>query len=61
MKGTENTFNKIVKENFSNPKKMFIKVQEAYRTTNRYSGTKKEFPSIQKNEERLLKAAREKD
>ena len=36
LKGTENIFNKIIKENFPNLKKdMPMKIQEAYRTPNR--------------------------
>ena len=37
LKGPENVFNKIIEENFSNLKKgMAIKVQEAYRTPNKW-------------------------
>ena len=33
LKGTENLFNKVIEENFSNLKRnMLMKVQEAYRT-----------------------------
>lgn len=36
VKCTENIFDQIIEENFPNPnKKMPIKIQEAYRTTNR--------------------------
>jgi hypothetical protein len=37
LKGPENVFNKIIEENFPNLKKeMAIKVQEAYRTPNKW-------------------------
>ena len=36
LKGPENVFNKIIEENFPNLKKeMAIKVQDAYRTSNK--------------------------
>ncbi|KAL6080965.1 hypothetical protein STEG23_016230 [Scotinomys teguina] len=42
LKGTENIFNKIIEENFSNLKKELpMKIQEAYRTPNRLDQKKK--------------------
>ena len=42
FKGPENVFNKIIEENFPNLKKeMDIKVQEAYRTPNKWDQKRK--------------------
>jgi hypothetical protein len=42
LKGPENVFNKIIKENFPNLKKEIdIKVQEAYRTPNKWNQKRK--------------------
>ena len=42
LKGPENVFNKIIEENFPNLKKeMAIKVQEAYRTPNKWDQKRK--------------------
>jgi hypothetical protein len=42
LKGPENVFNKIIEENFPNPKKeMAIKVQEAYRTPSKWDQKRK--------------------
>jgi hypothetical protein len=63
----ENVFNKTLEENFPNPKKeMDIKVQEAYRTPNKWDQKRKSscHMSIKtlnaQSKERILKAAREK-
>jgi hypothetical protein len=63
----ENVFNKIIEENFPNLKKqMAIKVQEAYRTSNKWDQKRKFSHHIiiktlkTQNKERILKAAREK-
>ena len=68
LKGPENVFNKIIEENFPNLKKeMAIKVQEAYRTPNKWDQKRKSSHHIiiktlnAQNKERILKAAREKD
>lgn len=65
--GPENLFNKITEENFSNPKKeMAIKVQEAYRTSNKWNQKRKSCSHIimktlnAENKQRTLKAASEK-
>ena len=67
LKGPENVFNKIIEENFPNLKKeMAIKVQEAYRTPNKWDQKRKSSHHIiiktlnAQNKERILKAAREK-
>jgi hypothetical protein len=66
LKGIQNVFNKIIKENFPNLKKeMPIKVKEAYRIPNRWD--QKIKPSCHiilktlnaHNKERILKAAME--
>ena len=42
LKGLENVFNKIIEENFPNLKKeMIIKVQESYRTPNKWDQKRK--------------------
>jgi hypothetical protein len=44
LKGPENIFNKIIEENFPNLKKeMTIKVQEAYRTPNKWDPKRKPY------------------
>jgi hypothetical protein len=41
LKGPENVFNKIMEENFPNlTKEMYIKIQEAYRTPNKWAQKK---------------------
>ena len=67
LKGPEKVFNKIKEEIFSNLKKqMDIKVQEAYRTPNKWDQKRKSSHHIiiktlnAQNKERILKAAREK-
>lgn len=67
LKGPENIFNKIIEENSPNLKKeMDIKVQEAYRTSNKQDQKRKSSCHITiktlnpQNKERILKAAREK-
>jgi hypothetical protein len=66
LKGPENVFNKIIEENFLNLKKeMSIKVQEAYRTPNKWDQKRKSSCHIiiktlnAQNKERILKAARQ--
>jgi hypothetical protein len=67
LKGPVNIFNKIIEENFTNPKKeMLMNLQEAYRTPNRLDQKKNyshqiiiKTPSAL-NKERILKAVREK-
>ncbi|ERE72641.1 LINE-1 type transposase domain-containing protein 1 [Cricetulus griseus] len=67
LKGTENSFNKIMDENFPNLKKdMPMKIQEAYRTPNRLNQKKRsprhiiiKTPNIH-NKEKILRAAKEK-
>jgi hypothetical protein len=67
VKGPANIFNKIIEENFPNLKKEIpINIQEAYKTPNRLDQKKKfsyhiivKSPNAQ-NEERILKAVREK-
>jgi hypothetical protein len=66
-KGPEEVFNKIIEENFPNLKKeMGIKIQEAYRTPNKWNQKRKCFHSIiirilnAQSKERILKAARQK-
>jgi uncharacterized coiled-coil protein SlyX len=65
VKGPENVFNKIIEENFPNLKKeMAIKVQEAYRTPNKWDQKRKSSHYIiiktlnVQSKERILKAAR---
>jgi hypothetical protein len=65
LKGPENAFNKIIEENFLNLKKvMDIKVQEAYRTPNKWYQKRKSSRHIiiktlnAQSKERILKAAR---
>ena len=67
LKRPENVFNKIIEENFPNIKKrMDIKVQETYRTPNKWDQNRKSSCHIiiktlnAQNKERVLKAAREK-
>ncbi|KAL6045228.1 hypothetical protein STEG23_009520 [Scotinomys teguina] len=67
LKGTENIFNKIIEENFSNlNKEIPIKIQEAYRTPNRLDPQNKSSRHIIiktlniQNKERILRAATEK-
>jgi hypothetical protein len=67
LKGPENVFNKIIEESFPNLKKeMDIKVQEAYRTTNKWDQKRKSSCHIiiktlnARSKERMLKATREK-
>jgi hypothetical protein len=67
FKGPENVFNKIIEENFPNLKKeMDIKVQEAYRTPNKWDQKRKSSRHTliktlnALSKERILKAAREK-
>jgi hypothetical protein len=67
LKGPENVFIHITEENFPNSKKIPIKIQEKYRTSNRLD-QKKMFPhhiitkilSVE-NKERILRAAWGKD
>lgn len=66
LNGSENIFNRII-ENFYNLKKeMVIKVQEAYRTTNKWDQKRKSFNHIiiktlnAQSRERILRATREK-
>ena len=63
-KGTKNIFNKITEENFPNLKKeMLIKVQDAYRISNRQN-QKRDFsqhiviktPNVQNNEDSVLRS-----
>ena len=65
LKGPENVFNKIIEENFPNLKKeMAIKVQEAYRTPNKWDQKRKSSCHIiiktlnAQSKERILKAAK---
>ena len=67
LKGPENVFNKIIEENSPNlKKKMDIKVQETYRTANKWDQKRKSSHHIisktlnAQRKERILKAAREK-
>jgi hypothetical protein len=67
LKEPENIFNKIIKENLPNLKKvMDIKVQEAYRTTNKWDQKRKFSRHILikglnvQSKERISKATREK-
>jgi hypothetical protein len=67
LKGPENVFNKIIEENFPNLKNdMAIKVQETYRSPNKWEQKRKSSCHIimktlnTENKERILKAAREK-
>lgn len=67
LKGLENVLNKIIEENFPNLKKeMAIKVQEAYKTPNKWDQKRKSSHHIiiktlnVQNKERILKATREK-
>jgi hypothetical protein len=67
LKGPENIFNKMIKENFPNLKKeLDIKIQEAYRTPNKWDQKRKSSHHIfvktlnAQSKERILKAAREK-
>ena len=47
FKGSEDIFNKIIEENFSNLKKeMAINVQEAYRTPNRLDQKRKSSQTL---------------
>ena len=67
LKGPVNIFNKIIKENFPNPKKeMPLNIQEAYRTPNSLDQKRNsshhiiiKTPNAQ-NKERILNAVREK-
>ena len=65
IKGPENVFSKIMEENFPNLKKeMDIKVQEVYRTPNKWDQKRKFSHHIiikilnAQSKERMLKAAR---
>jgi hypothetical protein len=67
LNGPENVFNKITEENFPNLKKeMAIKVQEAYRTLNKWNQKRKSSRYIiiktldTQNKKRILIAVREK-
>jgi hypothetical protein len=67
LKGPENTFNKIIEENFTNLKKeMTMDIQEAYRTPNRLAQKRNSFQHIiirtknAINKDRILKAVGEK-
>jgi hypothetical protein len=67
FKGPENVFNKIIEENFPNLKKeMDIKVQEVYRTPNKWDQKRKSSHHIitqilnTQSKERILKVARKK-
>jgi hypothetical protein len=67
LKGHENVFNKIIEENIPNIKReKAIKVQEAYRTPNKWDQIRKSSCHIiiktrnAQSKERILKAAREK-
>ena len=67
LKGPENVFNKIIEENFPNLKNdMAIKVQETYRSPNKWEQKRKSSCHIiiktlnPQNKERILKASREK-
>ena len=67
LKGPENVFSKIIEENFPNLKKeMVIKVQEAYRTPNKWDQKRKSscYMIIKtlnaQSKERILKAASKK-
>ena len=67
FKGPENIFNKIIEENFLNLKKeVAIKVQDTYRTPNKWDQKSKSSCHIimktlnVQNKERIFKAAREK-
>jgi hypothetical protein len=67
LKGPENVFNKIIEEKLPNLKKvMAIKVQDAYRTSNKWDKKRKSTPQIfiktlnVQSKERILKAVREK-
>jgi hypothetical protein len=66
--GPVNIFNKIIEENFPNPKKeMTINIQEAYRTPNRLEQKSNSSSHIiikilnVQNKERILKTVRGKD
>ena len=66
LKEPENVFNKTIEENFPNLKKeMDIKVQEAYRTPNKWDQKRKYSHHIivktlnTQNKERILKAAKQ--
>ena len=65
LKGPENIFNKMIKENFPNLKKeLDIKIQEAYRTPNKWDQKRKSSHHIfikilnAQSKERILKSAR---
>jgi hypothetical protein len=67
LKGPANIFNKIIEENFPNPKKdMPMNIQEAYRTPNRLDQKRNSSRHIiirttnALNKDRILKAVREK-
>jgi hypothetical protein len=67
LKGPENVFTKIIEENFPNLKKeMDIKVQEVYRTPNKWDQKRKSSRHIimktlnAQSKKRILKAVREK-
>ena len=66
IKGSVNTFHKIIEENFPTLKKgMSIKIQEAYRTPNRLDQKRNSSSHIiaktpnAQNKKRVLKAVRE--
>jgi hypothetical protein len=65
LKGPANIFNKIIEENFPNPKKeMPVNIQETYRTPNRLDQKRNSYFHIiiktqnAQNKERILKAIR---
>ena len=67
LKGPVNIFNKIIEENFTNPKKeMLMNLQEAYRTPNRLDQKRNSSCHIiiktpnALNKEKILKAVRKK-
>jgi hypothetical protein len=67
LKGPVNIFNKVIEENFPNPKKeMSLNIQEAYRTPNTLDQKRSSSCHIRiktanaQNKERILKALREK-
>jgi hypothetical protein len=66
LKGPENVFNKIIEENHNLEKEKAIKVQEVYRTPNKWNQKRKYSRHIiiktlnAQNKERILKAARKK-
>jgi hypothetical protein len=54
LKGPVNIFNKIIEENFPNPKKeMPMKIQEAYRSPNSLFGPEKKFLPSHNNQHQM--------